>query len=49
MDFKENALEEILNIPNLHGINVKGGEEEKVGVKSFDELDEFFEALEILV
>ena len=49
MDFKENALEEILNIPNLHGINVKGGEEEKVGVKSFDELDEIFEALEILV
>ena len=42
-------MAEILEIPNLQGINVKGGEEEKVGVKSFDELDEIFEAIEILV
>lgn len=31
------------------GIHVKGGEEEQVGMKSFDELDEVFEAIEILV
>jgi phosphoribosylanthranilate isomerase len=30
------------------GISLKGGEEEKVGVKSFDELDEIFEELEEL-
>jgi len=49
IDLSQDALEEILKIPNLYGLNVKGGEEEKVGVKSFDELDEIFEALEILV
>jgi phosphoribosylanthranilate isomerase len=30
------------------GISLKGGEEEKVGIKSFDELDEIFEELEEL-
>ena len=30
------------------GITVRGGEEEKVGYKSFDELDDLFDALEIL-
>jgi len=49
IDLSPDSLNEILAIPNLHGVNVKGGEEEKVGVKSFDELDEIFEALEILV
>lgn len=29
------------------GLSVKGGAEEKVGFKSFDELDEVFEALEV--
>jgi phosphoribosylanthranilate isomerase len=29
----------------LQGFSVRGGEEEKVGYKSFDELDDFFEAL----
>ena len=49
INFSENILSEILLLENLVGINVVGGEEEKVGVKSFDELDEIFEALEILV
>ena len=49
INLSQDSLEEILAIPNLHALNVKGGEEEKVGVKSFDELDEIFEALEILV
>jgi len=29
-----------------HGLSVQGGEEEKVGVKSFDDLDEIYDALE---
>ena len=48
INLSKNVMDEILNFPNLHGLNVKGGEEEKVGVKSFDELDEIFETLEIL-
>ena len=49
INLSQDALNDILAIPNLYGLNVKGGEEEKVGVKSFDELDEIFEAIEILV
>ncbi len=49
INLSEKSLDEILTVSNLHGLNVKGGEEEKVGVKSFDELDEIFEALEILI
>jgi len=49
INLSQDSLDEILAIPNLYALNVKGGEEEKVGVKSFDELDEIFEALEILV
>lgn len=33
----------------IKGFAVSGGEEEKVGFKSFDELDDFFEDLEVLV
>ena len=32
---------------NADGLVLRGGEEEKVGFKSFDELDEIFEALEV--
>jgi phosphoribosylanthranilate isomerase len=31
-----------------HGLNLRGGEEERVGVKSFDDLDAVFETLEDL-
>jgi len=31
---------------NFHGIVIKGGEEEKIGYKSFDQLDEIFEKIE---
>lgn len=34
-------------LPNLRGFSVRGGAEEKVGFKDFDELDLFFEDLEI--
>lgn len=33
----------------VKGFSVVGAEEEKVGIKSFDELDEFFEDLEVLI
>jgi phosphoribosylanthranilate isomerase len=40
---------EMLDTVSIAGISVRGGEEEKVGFKSFDELDDIFEALEVLV
>ena len=47
IDFQKDTLDEILKL-NLYGLNLKGGEEERVGVKSFDELDEILDALEVL-
>ncbi len=44
---EETAPEEVLRLLNPYGFAVSGGAEEKVGVKSFEELDGFFEALEI--
>lgn len=49
IDCLAEELENLLNILNPMGISVKGGEEEQVGMKSFDELDEVFEAIEVLV
>lgn len=46
LDFNAQNTEEILSILNPKGISVKGGIEEKIGFKSFDELDEVFEILE---
>ncbi len=45
---KTYSLEEITQDIKPLGISLAGGEEEKVGLKSFDELDEIFEALEPL-
>ena len=42
-------LESLLSDVRLEGLNVVGGEEEKVGYKSFDELDELFEVLEVQI
>ncbi len=39
-------IEEILERIQPYGLSVKGGIEEKVGFKSFDEVDEIFEILE---
>lgn len=41
-------LESFINAIQPHGLSLQGGEEEKVGVKSFDDLDEIFEQLEEL-
>ena len=46
IDFQKDTLDEILTL-NLYGLNLKGGEEERIGVKSFDELDEILDTLEI--
>jgi phosphoribosylanthranilate isomerase len=46
IDFQSFMLNDILSI-NPFGLTVEGGEEERVGVKSYDELDEIFDALEI--
>jgi phosphoribosylanthranilate isomerase len=39
-------MHELLDTLHPYGINLRGGQEEKVGFKSFDELDEVFEVLE---
>ena len=44
---KVTELNEMLETVQIHGLSLKGGEEEKVGYKSFDELDEVLDALEI--
>ncbi len=49
LDVNAENIEAILESLKPIGINLKGGEEEKIGFKSFDELDEIFEAIEILV
>jgi phosphoribosylanthranilate isomerase len=46
IDFQLVELEEIIAL-NPFGLSLKGGEEERVGVKSFDELDDIFDKLEM--
>ena len=46
IDFQTIMLDELLSL-NPYGLSVTGGEEEKVGVKSFDELDDILEKLEL--
>jgi phosphoribosylanthranilate isomerase len=46
LSFSADELSEIIQCVNPHGFSLKGGEEEKTGMKSFDELDSFFEKLE---
>lgn len=48
LDININAsdLNDILNELNVHGIILRGGDEEKVGFKSFEELDLIFDALQ---
>jgi len=41
-------LEAFFDTVKPHAISLQGGEEEKVGVKSFDDLDEIFDVLEEL-
>jgi phosphoribosylanthranilate isomerase len=47
IDFEPFMLDEIGEL-KLYGLNVKGSAEERIGVKSFDVMDEIFDALEVL-
>lgn len=47
MNFSTQNLEEILMQINPYGLNLTGGEEEKTGFKSFEELDEILDELEL--
>ncbi len=49
IDLPVDILIEIVNLIPVYGLSFTGGEEEKVGFKSFDELDDIFEALEVEV
>jgi len=46
IDFTPRNINNILKTMEPLGISVKGGMEEKVGLKSYDELDDLFELLE---
>ena len=47
IEMETEAVKDVLTmLPNLKGLGVNGREEERVGVKSFDELDDFFDAVE---
>lgn len=46
LPFLPTQLKTIVNVLQPAGIAVKGGEEEQVGVKSFDDLDEIFDLIE---
>ena len=46
IDFDVEMLNDILEIVP-YGLSLKGGDEERVGVKSFEELDEIFDRLEV--
>jgi len=45
-NINKETIDAVLNDIKPYGIEVKGGEEEKVGYKSFDDLDDLFEELE---
>jgi phosphoribosylanthranilate isomerase len=47
VDLNTDNLTEVMETLNPYGLNLTGGEEEKVGFKSFDDIDEIIEALYI--
>ena len=47
IELAANSLNHVLETINPAGLALRGGAEEKVGFKSFDKLDELFEALEV--
>lgn len=48
LDFPSEAVENLLELLKPAGLSVSGGVEEKVGFKSFDDLDEILDCLETL-
>lgn len=47
INLQPKVLKNILEMLQLYGLCVKGGEEEKTGFKSFEEMDDIFEILEL--
>lgn len=45
LDYKGENMQEILDTLNFEGISIRAGAEEKVGYKSFDDLDEIYDVL----
>lgn len=48
IDLATENVHEVQEMLNPYALNIVGGEEEKVGYKSFDEIDEIFEVLEVV-
>jgi phosphoribosylanthranilate isomerase len=48
LEFEPEQLENIMEIATPYGLGLKGGSEEKTGIKSFEDLDLIFEKLEDL-
>lgn len=46
VDLRAGLVGEVMNTLPVFGLNVQGGREERVGYKSFDELDEILEVLQ---
>ena len=46
IEFDHRVLEEMLQKLPVYGLILRGGEEEKIGLKSFEQLDRIFEILE---
>lgn len=49
IDLSAENVVELLEVLKPYGLHLKGGEEEQVGLKSFDELDDVLDVLEIYV
>ncbi len=47
INLQPKVLKNILKMLQLYGLCVKGGEEEKTGFKSFEEMDDIFDLLEL--
>ncbi len=47
LDCHDNEMDRMISEINPFAISINGGEEERVGVKSFDDLDEILDVLEI--
>ena len=45
LDITDFDFDKLENLPAEHGLVIQGGEEEKVGVKSFDDLDKLYDWL----
>lgn len=47
LDLQPDEMDQVLETLKPYGLSLSGGDEEKTGFKSFDELDEIFDRLEV--